>query len=480
MELRFICLLVSACLCPPCARTSVSNCCEGDILLLLDSSGRVNSNEFSKLLQFLSDLLRPFLLGRGQVRVGLVQAGTKPRLEFGLDTYNTQNALRDALGRTQQLHGETNTDEALRLAQRILRDDAKAEAPPRILLWLTDGVWSGAAEGPMAALRRQGVSVLAVSTGPGNYQTLLNVVTPPTETHLYFVDVDDISIITADLREAIIELIRAERLQVRDVHSHSAVLHWRTTLSEGLRSYELLYGPDISNGTSNKLTVPRDFSWTELNNLQPDMSYTARLIPETNAPNIKTLSVTFRTLPEHFGPVTVMVSDLGPDRLRVRWDPVQRHQVQQYRVEYGSIPSGSIRTLTLPSYQNSALLKRLQQHTEYLITVTALHSSGQQRAMSIKACTQEVVPALLDLQLSPVGRGSVQVDWRGGGEEGLMGYWVSWKNEDRPSSSSSFSRFLPPRSLSTQLTDLCNSSRVCVSPVYRSVRGEGLCCTAHT
>lgn len=83
------------------------------------------------------------------------------------------------------------------------------------------------------------------------------------------------------------------------------------------------------------------------------------------------------------------MSDLGPDRLRVRWDPVQRDQVQQYGVEYGAIPSGPVRTVTLPSYQNSALLKRLQQHTEYLITVTALHSSGQQRAMSIKACTQE-------------------------------------------------------------------------------------------
>ncbi|XP_056614868.1 von Willebrand factor A domain-containing protein 1-like [Triplophysa dalaica] len=481
-KLRIALVLVSACLWPTFARSS--DCCEGDILLLLDSSGHVNSSQFTKLLHFLSELLRPFLLGRGQVRVGLVQVGTPPSLEFGLDTYNTQNALQEALRRTQQLRGVADTADALRLAQRILRVDGQAEATRRIILWLTDGVGPGEVDGPMAVMRQQGVSVLAVSTGAGNYHVLCDAVTPPIEKHLYFVDVDDIIIITEDLREAIIQLIRAERLQVSDVRSRSAVLQWRPVLSGGLESYELHYGPDPSSGTTgsiskeskSKLTIPGDSSWTQLNNLQPDTTYTGRLIPQTNIHQIKTLNVIFRTLPEPFGPVKVIVSDLGPDRLRVSWYPVQPEQVQQYRVEYGAIPSGPVRTMTLPSNQSTALLKLLQKHTEYLITVTALHSSGQQRATSIKACTWEVPPALADLWLTPAGRGSVNVDWRGGGE-GLMGYWVSWKNEDWPSSSS---LFLPPRSQSTLLSELGHTSRVCVSPVYETARGEGLCCTAHT
>lgn len=474
-RLRIVWLLVSAFLWPTFARSSVSDCCDGDILLLLDLSSHV---EFSKLLHFLSDLLLPFLLGHGQVRVGLVQVGTQPSLEFGLDTYNTQNALQEALKRTQQHSGDRNTEEALRLALKILRNDGQAEAPPRILFWLTDGVGPGEVEGPMAALRRQGVSVLVVSIGAGNYQMLRNMVTPPVERHLYFIDVDDIIIITEDLREAIIQLIRAERLQVRDIRSRSAVLHWRPVLG----SYELSYAPDPSNGTTDsiepeiKLIVPGDISWTELNNLQPDTIYTARLIPKTNIYNVKTLCLTFRTLPDLFGPATVTVSDLGPDRLRVRWHPVQPQQVQQYRVEYGAIPSGTLRTVTLPSNQSTALLKRLQRHTEYLITVTALHSSGQQRATSIKACTQQITPALTDLQLTPAGRGGVRVDWQGGAE-GLLGYRVSWKNDDWPSSSS---LFLPPHSRSTLLSELGGISRVCVSPVYQTARGEGLCCTSHT
>ncbi|XP_051766510.1 von Willebrand factor A domain-containing protein 1-like [Ctenopharyngodon idella] len=484
--LRFVRLLaLCACLWPTCTRGSVSDCCEGDLLLLLDSSGSIKSYEFFRLQKFLSELLQPFLLGRGQVRVALVQVGTEPRLEFGLDTYDTQSGLQDALSSMKQLCGDTNTEQALQLFQSLLSNDSHPEAPPRVLLWLTDGVGLGAIDRPMAALQRMGVSVLALSMGNGNYQLLRRVVTPPIEKHLYFVDIDYISSVTEDLTEALIDLIRAERLQVRDLRSRSAVLQWRPVLSGGLGNYSLHYKPDPSDGTAasisigpgSNLTLPGDFSWAELTNLQPDTSYTAWLVPENNIRYMKTLSVSFRTLPERFGPATVMVSDSGPDGLRVSWSPVQPEQVQQYRVEYGEIPIGPVRNVTLPSYQSSALLTQLLPDTEYLITVTALHSSGQQRAMSVRGCTREDLPPLADLKLTPVGRGSVQVDWQGQGA-GLLGYWVSWKREDQPSSSSS-SLFLPPHSLSTRLTELGRGSRVCVSPVYLSARGEGLCCTAH-
>lgn len=75
---------------------------------------------------------------------------------------------------------------------------------PRVLVWLTDGVKPGDVTGPMAELQEEGVAVLVVSTGHGNYLVLKEVVTPPAENHLYFVDIDDMSIITEDLRNAII------------------------------------------------------------------------------------------------------------------------------------------------------------------------------------------------------------------------------------------------------------------------------------
>ncbi|KAK7126305.1 hypothetical protein R3I94_017703 [Phoxinus phoxinus] len=300
-------LALCACLWPTCTRGSVWDCCEGDVLLLLDSSGSINSHEFSRLLRFLSDLFRPFRLGRGQVRVALVQVGTEPALEFGLDTYDTQIDLQEALRSTRHLRGDTNTDRALRLVQSLL---AQPEAPPTVLLWLTDGVEPGAVDGPMAELRGVGVSVLAVSTGQGNFQLLRRVVTPPVETHLHFVDVDDISSITEDLREAIVELIRAERLQVCVLGSSSVVLQWRPVFSSDLGTFSLHYKPEPSDGTAHththttlstgsggEHTLPGDSSWAELTGLWPDTPYSAWLVPDHSVPHRRTLSVSFRTLP---------------------------------------------------------------------------------------------------------------------------------------------------------------------------------------
>ncbi|KAG7477604.1 hypothetical protein MATL_G00071420 [Megalops atlanticus] len=450
---------------------TVLNCCEGDVLFLLDSSGSVSSFEFHRMLRFLSELLQPFSLGPGQVRVALLQVGTEPRLEFGFGAHSAQRSLQGALQATVQLQGDTNTVAALRLAQeQVLVPGGPGGARaglPRVLVWLTDGVQPGAVEGPMAELREEGVAVLVVSTGHANYQVLRRVVTPPTDSHLYFVDIEDISLITKDLRDAIIELIRAERLQVRDVTSDSAVLQWRPVLSGGTGYYDI-----------HRITRPGDATSAVLRGLRQDTTYTATLTPESNVDFLKPLSVTFRTLPEVLSPTVVTVSESRTDSVRVSWGPLQPNSVQRYQVEYSPLPRGEVQIVTADPYKNSTVLTQLLPDTQYLVTVSALHSSGQERAMSVKVCTQEELPALKDLELTTVGSDSVQVRWRGGAE-GLRGYWVSWEGGGGSSGHTS-SFYLPPSSLSTLLTHLPPGSRVCVSPVYRTARGEGLCCTAHT
>lgn len=155
------------------------------------------------MLHFLSDLLRPFQIGPGHFRVALVQVHTDPRLEFNFDEHSSQNSLQDSLLRIQQLRGDTMTKEALQMARERVLQPAGQKAPPRVLLWVTDGVDPGNIEGPLAALRREGVSVLVVSTGHTNYQVFRRVVTPPVDQHLHFVDADSMDIITKDLRDAI-------------------------------------------------------------------------------------------------------------------------------------------------------------------------------------------------------------------------------------------------------------------------------------
>ncbi|XP_054472508.1 von Willebrand factor A domain-containing protein 1-like [Anoplopoma fimbria] len=453
------------------------NCCEGDILLLLDSSGSVANYEFLHLLLFATELLRPFSLGRGHVRVGLLQVGTNPNLEFSLDVHNNQETLQKALQNVTQLQGDTNTVAALKVAQELLTETDKDV--PKILLWLTDGVQPGDVNKLMSELKAQGVSVLAVTTVHGNYQVLQRAVTPPVQSHLYSVDIENIEIITEDLREAIIEIIRAERLRVVDLTSHSAVLQWRPVLTIESGYYELWYNSMLKMDNEIRRILPGGSSWVELTNLQPDTTYTATLRPESNQRLFNTLSVNFTTLPDVLSPTVVSVSDSGPRQIRVSWGPLQLARVQRYTVEYGAIPSGDVHTVTFNSQQNSTVLTGLEPDTQYLVTVSALHVNGKERAMTVRACTQEApLPALDDLQLTPVERQEVQVAWQAH-QEGLKGYWLSWETENSHSIKPSMSSvYLPPTSRSTRLTHLAPNSRVCVSPVYSSGRGDGLCCTA--
>lgn len=500
-KLLFTWMLLCLLLRPSAAQNTppegVLNCCEGDVLFLVDSSGSVSSYEHSRMLSFLSELLLPFSLGEDQVRIGLLQVGTKPRLEFGFDKYRTQSGLQGALTNVKPLRGDTNTVDALKMAKEwVLRpggaDGARAGLP-RVLVWLTDGVKPGDVVGPMAELQEEGVAVLVVSTGHGNYQVLRQVVSPPVEDHLYFVDIDDMSIITEDLRDAIIEIIRAERIHVRDISTNTATLHWRPVLSGLSGHYEILFSPVVTGGAGGaggtgtststlgtqyqKLRQSASSSTALLTGLKPDTTYTATLTPESNEQVFNTLSVSFTTKPEVMSPAVVTVSESHQNSVRVSWGPLQPETVTSYYIEYSALPRGKLNAVTVGPTQNSTLLRGLQPDTTYLVTVSARHASGKEKAMSVKVCTQEVTPALADLQLTTVGSDSVQVDWKGS-VAGLKGYWLTWESlqSSVPGQRSSF--YLPPDSLSTRLNHLPPSARVCVSPIYRTARGDGLCCTA--
>ncbi|XP_054641175.1 von Willebrand factor A domain-containing protein 1-like isoform X2 [Dunckerocampus dactyliophorus] len=448
---------------------TVLHCCEGDILLLLDSSGSVANYEFSRLLRFTAKLLRPFSLGRDHVRVGLLQVGTHPNLEFGLDVHSKQESLQKALLGVKQLQGDTNTEAALRVAQRVLTDTRL----PKVLLWLTDGVELGEVDEPIAQLKERGVFVLIVSTVHGNFHVLQRAVSPPVESHLYSVDIDNMDIITEDLREAIIKIIRAERLRAVRVTSHSAVLQWRPVLSSHSGFYELWYHDKENTQTEARRFLSGESSQVELTDLQPETTYSAFLRPESNRRLFSTLTVIFTTLPDVLSPAVVSVSDSGPHQTRVSWGPLQPARVQRYTVEYGAIPSGAVQRVTLRSHQNSTVLTGLEPGTQYLVTVSALYEDGKERAMSVKACTQEAAapPALADLQLTSLEHQEVQVEWKAP-QQGVRGYWLNWESGDGVSST-----YLPPSSRSTRLAHLAPSSRVCVSPVYGWGRGEGVCCT---
>lgn len=93
--------------------------------------------------------------------------------------------------------------------------------------------------------------------------------------------------------------------------------------------------------------------------------------------------------PVVMSPATVTVSESGETSVRVSWGPLQPETVTSYYVEYSALPRGKVHATTVSRTQNSTLLRGLQPDTTYLVTVSARHTSGKEKAMSVKACTQE-------------------------------------------------------------------------------------------
>lgn len=71
------------------------------------------------------------------------------------------------------------------------------------------------------------------------------------------------------------------------------------------------------------------------------------------------------------------------------WGPLQPETVTSYYIEYSALPTGKLHAVTVGRTQNSTLLRNLQPDTTYLVTVTARYTSGKEKAMSVKVCTEE-------------------------------------------------------------------------------------------
>uniref|UniRef100_A0A8B9V414 von Willebrand factor A domain-containing protein 1 n=1 Tax=Anas zonorhyncha TaxID=75864 RepID=A0A8B9V414_9AVES len=267
----------------PGAQPSISNA-EGDILFLLDSSGSVSYYEFSKVKEFMWDLVRPFSFGPKDVQTSIIHISTTPTMEFPFDRYQSRGGVQQAIRDTRQLMGDTNTGQALSYAkEKFFSNEAGARPEvPKVLVWVTDGFSTDDISEPMQLLKDMGVTVFIVSTGRGNYLELSAAASQPPEKHLHFVDVDDLPIITKELRDAMLDVIQANRLHAVDITSSSFRLVWPELLSQETGYYSLEYAP--TNNLAAKRTTQLSGAHTSftVSNLTPETTYEVALVPESN------------------------------------------------------------------------------------------------------------------------------------------------------------------------------------------------------
>ncbi|XP_072442602.1 von Willebrand factor A domain-containing protein 1 isoform X1 [Chiloscyllium punctatum] len=451
---------------------------EGDLLFLMDSSGSILPYEFTELKEFVVDLLKPFTIGPSDVQVSFMHISDDPVLEFPFNKYMSNTALQWGLLNMEQKLGDTNTGKAMTRAKDTMFTQKAGARPdvPKVLVWLTDGASSDDILEPIQLLKDLGATIFIVSTGRGNYMELKAAASDPSERRLYYVDPDDIYVITEELRNEILEIIRAKKLRAMDITASSFRLLWPKLLSSDSDYYLIEYSPLTEPQRKSWKTVTGDETSVVLRQLHPETTYEVKLTPINNNNYNKPLMIKVTTLEDENSPQRVVISESRPRSFRVSWAPTPPG-VAAYEVLYGILPGGEPRLLNIDSSQNTTIVNNLEPNTTYLVTVSAVYHSGRKKALSAKACTQDVSFQVNHLKLTDISPTSVIASWDPA-KGRVLNYRVRCTRHRRSPSV----RNIPAQVRSVLLTDLIpgTDNRICVKAVYKNGTGQGLCRTVHT
>uniref|UniRef100_A0A2K6TI65 von Willebrand factor A domain-containing protein 1 n=1 Tax=Saimiri boliviensis boliviensis TaxID=39432 RepID=A0A2K6TI65_SAIBB len=297
----------------------------GDLMFLLDSSASVSHYEFSRVREFVGQLVAPLPLDTGALRASLVHVGSRPYTEFSFGQHSSGKAAQDAVLASAQRMGDTHTGLALAYAKEQLFAEAAGARPgvPKVLVWVTDGGSSDLVGPPMQELKDLGVTVFIVSTGRGNFLELSAAASAPAEKHLHFVDVDDLHIILQELRDSILDAMRPQQLHATEITSSGFRLAWPPLLTADAGYYVLELVPSAQPGAARRQQLPgnaTDWTWA---GLDPDTDYDAALVPESNVHLLRPQHLRVRTRPGEAGPRPcfwwVLARDQQPRALR--WAP---------------------------------------------------------------------------------------------------------------------------------------------------------------
>ncbi|ELV12796.1 von Willebrand factor A domain-containing protein 1 [Tupaia chinensis] len=364
---------------------------QGDLLLLLDSSASVSHYEFSRVREFLGQLVTPLPLGPGALRVSLVHVGSQPYTEFPFGHHSSGGAVQDAIRVAAQRMGDTNTGLALAYAKEQLFAEAAGARPgvPKVLMWVTDGGSSDPVGPPMQELKDLGVTVFIVSTGRGNLLELSAAASAPAEKHLHFVDVDDLHIIAQELRRSVLDAMQPQQLRASEVMSDGFHLAWPPLLTAESGYYVLELVPSAEPRAVRRQQLPGNTtSWT-WTGLDPDSDYDVTLVPESNVHFVRPQHLRVHTLPaDEAGPERIVISHVRPRSLRVSWSPALG-PAAALGYHLGPLQGGAVHRVEVPAGRNSTTLQGLAPATDYLVTVTAVLRSGREKALSAKACTPD-------------------------------------------------------------------------------------------
>ncbi|XP_069467971.1 von Willebrand factor A domain-containing protein 2 isoform X2 [Ambystoma mexicanum] len=123
-----------------------------------------------------------------QVRVGVLQFSSKPRLEFSLESYSTRQEVKEKIKKIVFKGGSTETGLALKYVLRKGFPGGRDASIPKILILLSDGKSQGDLRLPVKQLKASTVTVFAVGVKYPRWEELHTLASDPTEKHVLFAE----------------------------------------------------------------------------------------------------------------------------------------------------------------------------------------------------------------------------------------------------------------------------------------------------
>uniref|UniRef100_A0AAQ5YVS0 von Willebrand factor A domain containing 2 n=1 Tax=Amphiprion ocellaris TaxID=80972 RepID=A0AAQ5YVS0_AMPOC len=160
-----------------------------DILFLMDGSYSVGKGSFERSKHYAIKLCQALDIGPDKVRVGLVQFGSTPRLEFSLDLYSTKQELKKHMKKISYRGGSTQTGLALKyILRKGFPGGRNSSSVARIAILLSDGRSQGNVAQAAAQLKEIGVVLFAVGLRFPKWEELHALASEPMESHVFFAE----------------------------------------------------------------------------------------------------------------------------------------------------------------------------------------------------------------------------------------------------------------------------------------------------
>ncbi|XP_067876037.1 von Willebrand factor A domain-containing protein 2-like [Heterodontus francisci] len=158
-----------------------------DILLLMDGSHSIGKGSFERSKHFAAKLCDILDINPDRVRIGVIQFSSKPKVEFGLETYSTREEAKEAIKKIFFRGGSTEIGRAIMYVLRKGFRGGRKDAL-KIIVILTDGKSQDNATVPLRFARNSGMTIFAVGIKHPGWKELDSLASVPSEMHVFYAE----------------------------------------------------------------------------------------------------------------------------------------------------------------------------------------------------------------------------------------------------------------------------------------------------